>query len=236
MKTLKFAVLLLAMLAVCSCGDKDDTNNTCCDNSLYQHSIWISFQDASGNDLTEGIGCNLNGKVDENGEVSVLDYETRKLVKVKIDDLGGWVKPELYTLEYVYEEGIPNPWKPEPKPYVTYHEHYPDLYLYKGLDLPKKFRDYNYLWFDTGSYRYTGFPEALLYGWSIEEAPFAEKIIFRLTCPYLFGDDAEHDIVTWWEPLFGNNTICSRVEYDGKECLLEGGEESYPIATIILDR
>ena len=214
-RTLKFTLLLLTMLIVSSCSNKDeDVDPLCCMNPLYQHLLWISFQDESGNDLLEGSEF-----------VWSSDYGMRDTSK-----------PEYYTLDVVYEDGIPNPWKPEPKPYVIYDINYPRLYWGKGwLSPPEPLANpyYNYLWFETSSYKFTGFAEALLYGQSIEYCDFAEKIIFRLTCLYLFNDNEAHDIVTWWEIPSGRPdlTICYRIEFEGKEFPVK---ES--IATIILDR
>ena len=230
MKTLKFTILLLCMLIINSCTKKNEdestqkiipevtkqeSNEESKENPehiivdiypFYQHSLYLNFQDASGNDLLEG------SEFIWDSEFGMRDP----------------VKPEFYTLDIIFEDGIPNPWKPEPKPYVIYDVNYPRLYLAKTITPLESLE--KSLWFETQSYKFTGFAEALLYGWDIEYCDFAEKIIFRLTCPYIFGDNEAHDIVTWWE-LHEYYTECYRVEYGGKEFPVE---ES--VATIILDR
>ena len=48
----------------------------------------------------------------------------------------------------------------------------------------------------------------------------ADKLVYKLTCPYVFGDDKEHIIVSYWQyPESGErrNLICYHVELDGKK-------------------
>ena len=66
-----------------------------------------------------------------------------------------------------------------------------------------------------------------------KELPPADKIIYKLSCPYIFGDDAVHEIVTYWKPDKSGyqRQLCYLIEFEGKEFPVE---ESF--ATIILDR
>ena len=247
MKALKFAVIILTALALNSCNDKDEstpavtklcrcraTEDTytipSISNPYYHHSLWLSFQDDSGNDLMKGIGFDT------------WSSEVAGLVTGGEDDYGGPVKSELFTLEYVFEDGIPNVWDSWVDHMGVLHEYYPTMTLQKDRayeewmqDLIAGSFDYNYLRFDTQSRKYVGVPEALLYGSSISICDFAEKIIFRLTCPYIFGNDKAHDIITWWSPLGENLAVCYSVEYGGKEFPIEGNV-SYQFATIILNK
>ena len=188
MKTLKISVLLLTTLIINSCTDKGDCIG--CNAPHYQHLLWLSFQDESGNDLLEGSEF-----------VWSSNYG--------MADTG---KPEFYALDIFHEDRI-----------IVPGDYYSRLYLAKGwLSPPKDYAtpDYNYLWFDTYSSR-------------IVDEYFAKKVTLRLACPYLFGDNETHDIVTWWEPIIGTTrATCYRIEYGGKEFPVS--EES--IATIILDR
>ena len=90
MKTLKLICLLLTMLIINSCKNDDDTLPLVIGEdggyglNFYIHTLYLSFQDASGNDLVKGIST-----------------EPKKIT----------VEPELYTLEIDFEDGIPNPWK-----------------------------------------------------------------------------------------------------------------------------
>ena len=239
MKILKFMVFILTMLIINSCGKGKDENideeiPTATEETdsigydrgmpypFYKHLLFINFQDASGNDLVKG------SEFIWNSELGMRDT----------------VKPKFYTLDIIFEDGIPNPWKPEPAPMVDVGNgtqvplyildvQYPRLYLAKTITPLKSVE--KALWFETSSYRDISVPEALLY----EESLLAEKIIFRLTCPYIFNDNKAHDIVTWWKldtdengELISLYAKCYCVEYGGKEFPVS--EES--IATIILDR
>ncbi|MDR2146347.1 MAG: hypothetical protein LBE91_07810 [Tannerella sp.] len=61
----------------------------------------------------------------------------------------------------------------------------------------------------------------------------------KLTCPYVFGDDKEREIVTFWEAddLERPDMVCYRIEFDGEEITGITHIFNYLYeATIILDR
>ena len=208
---LKLTVLFLTMLIINSCG-KDESKEEPMSElyPFYQHLLYISFQDVEGNDLVEG------SEFIWNSEFGMRDT----------------VKPEYYTLDIIFEDGIPNPWKQESAPMIVDERgkivpayildiRYPRLYLAKRITSLESLE--KSLWFETHSFR----------------TEFAEKIIFRLTCSYLFGDNEAHDIITWWEllELVQNEEIyfqpsCYRIELEGKEFPVEDDDT----ATIILDK
>ena len=210
MRKLKLTVLILtAMFILNSCGkneNKEEVINPLCREGLhpyYVHTLWLSFQDKSGNDLLKGsefeLLYNYNGIFDT-------------------------VKPEFYTLEIIYEKGIINPWL-EPGHYKNGTDDiiYPKLYLasesvasYGLLN-----NDYDYLRFHTESTKLVG--------------NFPKKIIFRFTCPYLFGDNKVHDIVTRWKFIDTYCApLCYRIEYGGKEFSVKLSNDNF--ATVILNR
>jgi len=45
----------------------------------------------------------------------------------------------------------------------------------------------------------------------------ADKLVYQFTCPYVFGDDVEHTIVSYWKRSESGQMSCYRVELDGKE-------------------
>ena len=47
--------------------------------------------------------------------------------------------------------------------------------------------------------------------------PYVDKIIFRVRCPYVFGDNYIHEIITYWRPAKNDFFECYRIEYEGKE-------------------
>jgi len=75
----------------------------------------------------------------------------------------------------------------------------------------------------------------------VDDCPVMEKLTFKLKCPYLFGDEAVHDLVTYWDtPKIRNSSVrskCYRIEFEGKVFTDISYESIYhSIATIILDR
>lgn len=180
MKALKFVVLILTILIINSCKDKDEVEEEsiyCC-TPYYQHMLLLSFQDELGNDLLDVSELVLNKEV------------------------SGETKPELYIYNLNADHRL----------------------YYKALKLLSN-SDYYYLscsvLIDLGT-------------------KFSENIIFRHKDLSLFGDNKEHDIVTWWKPKDDTEQgaqfpICYRVEYGGKEFSVEKFS-NVNIATIILDR
>jgi len=196
MKTIKkITVYFFAfLLAFTSCQNKKETN----DFPFYQHCLMVSFQDASGNDLVKGIG---------------FDWSQPEGMVITEEEAGGTVKPDLYTLEIVFPEGFKNPWKPEPGHDVIFDKHEPALGYGWGC---------NYNWIGTAeicSYGYLFFETGSLKSWGDDPLPFAEKITFKLSCPYIFGNDVSKDIVTYWVCEHKNefSAKCYRVEFDGKD-------------------
>jgi len=234
MKTLKLIAWLLIMLIVNSC-----TNNYEIDieneediipvdggaPNYYVHKLVLGFQDDSGNDLLKEL------------------YNAMQCD----DNYAGKVKPELYTLEIDFEDGIFNMFKPEPAPLINgvpayiLDIHYPEMSIWKGkydIIFPELNDDYCYLRFNFPGSRtdHNGVPEGK------EKMPFSEKITFTLNCHYLFGNNATHEIVTWWKPneerALSNETICYRIEFGGREFteINHSSETSYSMATVVLDR
>ena len=137
------------------------------------------------------------------------------------------VNPDLYALKFVFPDGILTPWKPEPQPGVILAEHAPTLFLETEKD------DYYFI-LRSSSVNWRDFGEERVY------FPFSEKLTFELTCPYVFGDDAVHEIITYWKE--GNVSTCSClcycIELEGKEYtqITHAQYDQSSVATIILDR
>jgi hypothetical protein len=184
MKALKLTFLLLTVLAL-NCCDKDDGNYL---NSMppIQRTLFLSFKDASGNDLAEELEFEALSTVKGLGLIKNL--YTLKIV----DDLRGSISMQLKrfteSVPSVFANGTLTP---------------DDIYLIFGdaINIISKFN---------------------------------KKLIFRLTCPDLFGDNEAHDITSWWKLVNYNDPVCYRLEFDGKEFAVKGQREY--TATIILDR
>ena len=162
MKSFKLFVLLALSFIFFSCKREKDA----CADPYYDHYLWLSFQDEAGNDLVKGIGI-----YDPD---AVITDET----------VVGLVQRDLYTLDIIFEEGVPNMWKLIPQPWFESDTKYPEVAFSKGKsDETIVKSDYDLLVFRTQSYR-----EYFLIDppYADTHPPFAEKIIFRLSCPYLF--------------------------------------------------
>jgi len=192
MKALKRICLLMTVLALlCSCSK--DNSEPEADTGPYRYNLRLSVQDVSGNDLVKGIG-----------------YDER-------------VDPDLYTLEVVFPDRIQD----QIQRYIQFVN---ESIINKTLIL-----DDNNDWFDyypaipmivcrdrddyDDGYYHLGLGcMSDVFDDSYERLPIAEKITFKLRCPYIFGDNVEHDIVTYWynNPEISYVIFCSRVEIENK--------------------
>jgi len=242
MKTLKFTVLLLTILIINSCTDKDKNYNNEIEpeteyekksedegkitiplggrpNDSYYHILLLNFQDKSGNDLIKNWHDCI--KWDGTSPSNPILF----------------IKPELYELEIVVYEDTINYRK------SGYDTSY-GMLLYKGKQLSEEFGfielngDYDYLQFRVV------YVKTMSVGKDPIELPFAEKIVFKFKCPYLFGNNETHDIITWWKLRSIDLTVfedpvalCYRIELDGKEITeFYNTYGLYSVATVVLDR
>jgi hypothetical protein len=231
------------MLLFNSCNDNDKQEDIPIVgiNPFYGYSISISFIDASGNDLVKGL------EVYEQGTIVERRWENGTSGGEL--DISGRVKRELYTLETVFPDGIPDPSKPQSNPYAILEIPFPTLYyspIYLNYATAETMDDYNYFLMGASSYKRYDFPE---------------KIIIRFTCPHVFGDNEAHDIVTYWklhvDKIYVDKQLwidlnnprykvgdyieniypkCSRLEYGGKEFIINSDPYYGQYATIVLDR
>ena len=189
MKSIKLMVLLAVVVAV-SCKKNDETYNI--GYREYQYYLYLSFQNASGNDLVKGIGFQPYGNYTED------------------ESNGGIVKSDLYTLEVIF----PNHWQSKSFGH--------GFSFVKGKALKEAYPELKYGNYDYLSFMVSGF--AVQYGYGIVvRIPFAEKITFKLKCSYIFGDEVEHEMVTWWKEKNKEEeerypaALCYRIELGGKE-------------------
>ena len=233
---LRFTVLFFTMLIINSCDkgkdesenleEKNNTESTKEDNGVLiglpepqSHSLHLIFQDAFGNDLVKEF-INYYG----NDIITFSDWIIGEKVTVEKKNYDINVRSDSYiakiecALVFVFEEEriIRNPW----------------------INIPTEtyIPDSRYL--ETGQAIWGSSNTSYNLFLSTPSSPLVEKIIFRLICPYIFGDNEAHDIVTWWELLdFVCNEVvysspsCYRMEFDGKEFPVKE-----QVATIILNR
>ena len=189
MKTLKTLGLLLSvMISFSSC---DLIPFAAKESPTLIYKLGFCFQDASGNNLAEGIGL-------EEWIPSSIAME---------DASWGPVTPDLYTLGvYVFD----------PCKTAAYSPRLMRKY-YKGN------------WYLTSDV-----------GIGVGDCPEVKKFTYMLKCPYVFGDEDIHEIVTYWNvpKITKSETLfyaeCYRIEFEGKEYEPTYIEGHYT-ATIVLN-
>ena len=197
MKFIKFICLLLSILITNSCtnNEMDKEDNNLVNMPCYQYNILlISFQDTTGKDLVKGIG---------------YDWWQSDIIQEE-EAVQGPIKRDLYTLDVVFPDSCMSMYalqkELEKQPGIRPVESVPVLVL-------RKVNGYYYLYFSEASYagrRING----------VYEYPMAEMITFKLRCPYIFGDDTEHEIISYWKPRPSPySPYCYHIEFDGKEII-----------------
>jgi hypothetical protein len=227
MKALKLTSLFAALTLLCGCN-KENIIGSIFDPGPYSYHVFISVQDASGNDLVKELTHDWN----QSGYISESNPNP---------DCGS-VNPDLYTMDVVFPEHI--------QAAVDREIRFLKDRIAKGLILPDDpenmlgfyFVDYiyvckrgDYYCLNLGCFSPTN---------DIEDKKLSptDNATFKLRCPYIFGDDAEHEIVTYWSypPENGPyNTYCTRVEFEKEEYIPQmflQPRVGYSEATIVLKR
>ena len=212
MKIFKLIGSLLALAVIYTSCDKKIRGYAV--ESTYYYYLFLNVQDASGNDLVKDID---------------LHDDIHALLEVNRD---------LYTLDVVYPDVYMDPVWRSRHPETICENCIPDPMYYRLGYRIKDFYpgdaikdDYAYLVF---------YPQVSMGNhWDKKIVP-ADKIIYQLKCPYLFGNDEVHEIVTYWEPSPQGNwekqQFCYRIEFDGKEFDITYNEtKTISYATIILE-
>jgi hypothetical protein len=160
-------------------------------------------------------------------DISFRDASGNDLVKgIGLDDLypadvpegqaqSGSVKRDLYVLDIIASP----PCQDAIDSWNASHFVTPDHKL--GMD---KFDRY---WFLTTNI-----------GFMADDCPNEKMLTFRLKCPYVFGDDAKHELVAYWDvPKIRNNSAyakCNRVEFEGKVFTPILPQEGYNYKVVIV--
>ncbi len=190
------------MAAMCISCEKNQTEIDDTPPSK-QYGLWLSFIDAEGNDLVEGIESVEPESSINNASVAPDQYTL--VSSPDLNELWPWEGsiPQLMGMIPV------DPWGRDP---------YPSLILTPSTN------GYRHLFVQTTSAPwYEG---------------FLEKITYTLTCPYIFGDDLPHKIVTYWKEVNSYYSVCDRIVIDGREItgITYSDKERISFATIVLDR
>jgi len=176
----------------------------------YDYYLYLSVQDASGNDLVKEIDWAYTPN-------------------------GGRVEPDVYTLDVVY-----------PDKYMDIVWTQNNVRI-KGVIPDPMYYELGYATKDTyttggpiGDYACLLFhPQFTHCTFYDKKLPPADKIIYQLKCPYIFGDDKVYEIVTYWKPTGKREQTCYRMEFDGKEfteITYAGNHNQFSFATVVLDR
>ena len=151
------------------------------------------------------------------------DSSGNDLVKgIEIDASSGAIENSLYTLDIMISEPCWNwdndiynaPARPGFEPYINRPKF--------GLSIHN---DYSYL--------------TSQFSLPLNDCPKQEILTYKIKCPYIFGDDAVHELVTFWNiPNERNPSAqCYRIEFEDHEIIptsMENYEYNYK-ASIVLE-
>ena len=150
-----------------------------------------------------------------NDLVKGIGYDWHEEGDTSFEGIGGEVKRDLYTLDAVYPKRCMDP-------YAYYREPWPQGVIYDEFVPKLGVRIFEKNW-------------ALGYSpLSANECSRANWIALKLKCPYVFGDETEQEIVTYWK-----GEKLTRITFNGIEKPFERehlGDNVYGTrTTIILD-
>lgn len=155
--------------------------------------------------------------------LSFQDVSGNDLVKgIELNASSGAVNDSLFTLDIIVSEPCKNwdnriynsPARPGFEPDVNR----PKLGMVK----------YNSYWYLINNFYLP-----------VNDCPEEKILTYKLKCPYVFGDDAIHEFVTYWDipkDKINNSAKCYRIAFEGYEITptpMDKYEQSYT-ATIIL--
>ena len=156
--------------------------------------------------------------------LSFQDVSGNDLVKgIEFHDSLGSVEDSLYNLDIIVSEPCWN-W---------------DNYIYNAPARPGFEPDVNRP--ILGLSRYNGYSYLTnQFGIPVNDCPEQKVLTYKLKCPYLFGDDAVHELVTYWDipkDKINPSAKCYRIEFEGNEITptpMDNYEYNYT-AVIILE-
>lgn len=141
--------------------------------------------------------------------------------------LWGSVKPDLYVLDIIVSEPCKN-WDNE---------------IYNAPDRPGFIPDVNRPKLgierhDNGDCYLTN-----SFGLPVNDCPEEKKLTYKLKCPYVFGDEAVHEFVTYWDiPKTKSSSSeyfakCYRIAFEGNEITPKAPRDKYGyyVAIIMLN-
>ena len=176
-------------------GDVDKVNY---DHWAFDHRVFFSFQDSSGNDLVKGLEYDW-------WRSDLYPDEPEQVV----------VNSDLYTLDISFSDPYMDPG------YYPYCPKFIDgLALgirYEVMHMPEMIIR------KVDGYQYISF--AAVRSGNYDGIDIPREIIFKLTCPHIFGDDNPREIITTWidtrHTIYSGELFCEYVEFDGKKYITD---------------
>ncbi|WP_189604196.1 hypothetical protein [Salinimicrobium marinum] len=155
--------------------------------------------------------------------LSFQDISGNDLVKgIEFNDSSGSVKDSLYTLDIIVSEPCWN-W---------------DNDIYNAPARPGFEPDVNRPTF--GLSRFNGYSYLTnQFGLPVNDCPEQKILTYKLKCPYLFGDDAVHELVTYWDiskDKRNPSAKCYRIDFEDNEITpapMDNYEYNYTAAIIL---
>lgn len=174
MKILKnFSGLMLVIICLASCHwfYRDDIPE------IDSYMIALCFQDALGNNVSEGIGSE----------------------ELRANE--GTIDPDLYSLDIVLQNYINGETVPGP-----------DVYPQSS---------------SLGTINHDELGTCLVNDFTRLKSNNVRKLTYKLKCPYIFGDEEIHELVTYWELSENIYAKCYRIEFEGQEIIPQTFEKQY---------
>ena len=202
-KTILLITTISLFLLGCDKEPIDDTVlSVSSDLPVYEYTILISFVDGSGKDLVSSLG---EERWQPDGDNTIW---------------GGQINPEKYSLNFIYS----NP---------------PSYFTEEQLSLDSCVAPFFALKFDNYQIPYQTYEQYIegegrwyLYNrlrhfiraWG-KDALRQDNIIYRFSCPTVFGDNSTHELIAYWgddpapssNPDAGLHPECIRALFDGQE-------------------
>ena len=155
------------------------------------YNLGLNFQDASGNDLVNGIELEewSAGMSMENALWGVINRDLYVLDIILSEPCKNWDN-EIYNAP-----ARPGFWPDVNRPKLLMQRHNGDCYLTSALGVP------------------------------VNDCPEEKILTYKLKIPYVFGDEAIHELVTYWDipktksSDFHYYAKCYRIEFEGNEII-----------------
>ncbi|MBO4764289.1 MAG: hypothetical protein J5508_01085 [Bacteroidales bacterium] len=215
MKAMKYILLLnmICMSAIaCNPYLEPDNEVLLSERGGYMHFLAISFCDKNGNDQVSPLGEERYKRNKYNGEWS------------------GDINPDKYDLTIVLSKPTSSstdschstkPGYDNPKPFFRMSKIDDIYYLINEINLLR--------------YRYVDANHDALV-----ENPRQEYITYKIICPTIFGDEASHELVAYWDGDAAGGWIemhCIKALFDDKECDILGLQPNgFNYINIVLDK